>query len=353
MYKYKSIAQVIIAAILFGSSAPISKILLGKIDPIPLAAFIYIGSGVGLLIFKIIEKYFSTNYNKEAPLGKKDIPWLLAAVFFGGVFAPIILMNSLKTTPASTASLLLNFESVATTVIAVCFFKESAGKRIWFSIIFITLAAIILSWDFSNQWGLSIGAIGVITACVSWGMDNNFTGKISLKDPFSIVIIKGIGAGSFSLILAIILKSSFPSIGVIVEAMILGCFSYGLSIVLFVLALRELGSARTSALFGTSPFIGALVSFVLCGDKISLTFVMGFPLMVIGTVLLLKENHEHKHLHKAITHEHKHNHIDGHHGHVHDEKVDKDIYHSHVHTHDIIEHSHPHTPDSHHKHVHN
>lgn len=352
MYKYKSIIQVIIAAILFGSSAPISKILLGKIDPIPLAAFIYIGSGVGLLVFKIIEKYFSKNYNKEAPLSRKDIPWLLGAVFLGGIVAPIVLMHSLKVTPASTASLLLNFESVATTVIAVCFFKESAGKRVWFAITFITLAAVILSWDFSNQWGFSIGALGVVAASFSWGMDNNFTGKISLKDPFSIVIIKGIGAGSVSLILALMLKSSFPSVNVIIEAMILGCFSYGLSIVLFVLALRELGSARTSALFGTSPFIGALVSFVLCGDKISLTFIMGLPLMVFGTVLLLKENHEHKHLHKAITHEHKHSHIDGHHNHLHDEKVPKDICHSHVHTHESVVHSHSHTPDIHHKHGH-
>lgn len=353
MNNYKSVLQAITAALLFGASAPISKLLLGSIDPVPLAAFLYIGSGIGLIVFKIIERCINKSEDREAPLSKKDIPWLITAVFLGGVVAPIILMNSLKLTPASTASLLLNFEGVATTLIAACFFKESVGKRIWFAIIIITLSTVILSWDFSNQWGFSLGAIGVVIACLCWGIDNNFTGKISLKDPFSIVIIKGIGAGSFSLILSLLLKSSFPSIKIIAGAMILGCFSYGFSIVLFVLALRGLGSARTSALFGTAPFIGTILSFILFNDRISVTFIVALPLMIIGAILLLRENHEHEHLHRAVMHEHRHCHGDGHHEHLHEEEIAEDFYHSHIHTHELIMHNHSHTPDIHHKHDHN
>ncbi|MBI6871216.1 DMT family transporter [Clostridium aciditolerans] len=352
MNNYKSVLQAITAALLFGASAPISKLLLGSIDPVPLAAFLYIGSGIGLIIFKIIKRCINKSEDREAPLSKKDIPWLITAVFLGGVVAPIILMNSLKVTPASTASLLLNFEGVATTLIATCFFKESVGKRIWIAIIMITSSTVILSWDFSNQWGFSLGATGVVIACLCWGIDNNFTGKISLKDPFSIVIIKGIGAGSFSLILSLLLKSNFPSIKIIALAMILGCFSYGFSIVLFVLALRGLGSARTSALFGTAPFIGAILSFILFNERISITFIVALPLMIIGAILLLRENHEHEHLHRAVMHEHRHCHGDGHHEHLHKEEIADDFYHSHIHTHESIMHNHSHTPDIHHKHDH-
>lgn len=352
MNNYKSVLQVITAALLFGASAPISKLLLGSIDPVPLAAFLYIGSGIGLIIFKIIERCINKSEDREAPLSKKDTPWLITAVFLGGVVAPIILMNSLKVTPASTASLLLNFEGVATTLIAACFFKESVGKRIWIAIIMITLSTVMLSWDFSNQWGFSLGAIGVVIACLCWGIDNNFIGKISLKDPFSIVIIKGIGAGSFSLILSLLLKSNFPNIKIIAGAMILGCFSYGFSIVLFVLALRGLGSARTSALFGTAPFIGAILSFILFNERISATFIVALPLMIIGAILLLRENHGHEHLHRAVMHEHRHCHSDGHHDHLHKEEIDEDFYHSHIHTHESIMHNHSHTPDIHHKHDH-
>lgn len=347
------IIQVLIAALLFGANAPLAKMLLGEVSPVPLAAFLYLGSGIGLFIYQAAIKLGKKKEAGEAPLSKKDIPWLIGAVIFGGVTAPIILMTSLKITPASTASLLLNFEGIATTLIAVIFFREDIGKRIWIAILCISTASILLSWDFSNQWGISIGALGIIGACICWGIDNNFTRNISAKNPFTIVIIKGLGAGGFSLLLSYMIGSPFPSAITIIKVMILGCFSYGFSIVLFVLAMRSLGSARTSAFYGTTPFIGAILAFILLRDVPSVMFFVSLPIMILGTVLLLKEEHAHEHVHEQVIHEHRHYHGDNHHNHYHASgEIPADGYHSHLHEHEAIVHSHPHTPDIHHRHAH-
>lgn len=341
----------LLASILFGASAPITKILLGQVEPIPLASFLYLGSGLGLLVFQMANVIIKKQVINEAPLKNKDFLWLLGAIIVGGIIAPIILLTSLKITPASTASLLLNFEAVATTIIAIIFFKENAGKQILSAVVLITLASIILSWDLKNQWGFSIGSLGIILACFCWGIDNNFTRNISSKNPFSIVTIKGIVAGLFSLILSIILKNKIPDLKVIIIAMIIGFFCYGLSIVLFVFAMRDLGSTRTSALFGTAPFIGSILSFILIRDIPSGMFFISLPIMIIGAVFLLKEEHQHQHIHEIIEHEHRHNHDDGHHNHEHfDEQIKG--YHSHFHMHRGIEHNHPHSPDINHRHVH-
>lgn len=348
------IFQAILASLLFGASAPLSKILLGQIEPIPLASLLYIGSGAGLTLLQIFLTVIQKQNIKEASLRKSDIPWLIGAIAAGGVIAPIILMISLKSTPASTASLLLNFESVATTLIAILFFKENIGTQLWKAITCITLASILLSWDFSNQWGLSLGALGIISACICWGMDNNFTRNISAKNPFTIVTIKGLVAGFFSLFLAFILNSHFPNIKVILITLILGFICYGLSTVLFVFAIRQLGSARTSALFGTAPFVGAILAFIICGDIPSIMFFVSLPIMIIGTILLLKENHGHIHRHESLQHEHKHCHTDSHHNHIHTKEqiLLDDGYHTHFHIHKQIEHCHEHAPDIHHRHAH-
>ncbi len=344
------ILQAILAAALFGASVPISKLLLGKIDPIPMASFLYLGSGIGLFFFRSFQGKKHNSY--EAKVTKSDVLWIIGAILAGGILAPIVLMFSLKNAPASTASLLLNFEGVATTVIAVVAFKEAVGERIWSAVILITMASILLSWDSLGQWGLSIGAVGVISACVLWGIDNNFIRNVSAKDPLSIVMIKGLSAGTFSLILSLVLGYSFPSIGFALRAMILGCFSYGLSIVLFIRAMRELGSTRTSALFGTAPFVGTILSVIIFKESLNSLFFLSIPIMIIGTVLLLKEEHGHLHEHKPFVHEHKHSH-DSHHTHPHPkEELPKGGYHSHEHGQEPIVHEHPHTPDIHHRHVH-
>jgi len=353
--KNKTIAPMlmaIIAAALFGASAPLSKLLLGEIAPTLMASFLYLGSGVGLYLqshFRSADK----RIRDEAGLNRKDWPWLIGAVSVGGIAAPIVLMFALKNTPASTASLLLNFEGVATTVIATVAFKEAVGKRIWMAVLLITTASIFLSWDSSRQWGFSLGAIGVLSACILWGLDNNFTGKISSKDPLAIVTIKGLSAGAFSLILSVILGFSLPVFKFILLAMVLGYISYGLSIVLFIRAMRELGAARTSALFGTAPFVGAGLSLIFFRESQGWLFFFSLPIMMIGAAFLLKEDHEHLHKHETMEHEHRHKHDDSHHTHGHsDHEIPKNGYHSHVHEHEYIIHEHQHTPDIYHRHVH-
>ncbi|MFH1635608.1 MAG: DMT family transporter [Chloroflexota bacterium] len=345
------IIQAMLAALLFGASAPIAKLLLGEIEPISLAAFLYLGSGFGLLILRIFQRSGNNLERTEAPLKRTDIGWLAGAIIAGGIAAPIILLFGLRDTPGATASLLLTFEGVATTLIASMVFKESVGRRAWWAILVITTASILLSVNLNDEWGVSWGAMGILAACVLWGIDNNFTRNISAKNPTSIVILKGLVAGSFSLILTILLGNQMPSLGIAIKAMILGSLSYGLSITLFIRAMRGLGAARTSALFGTAPLAGIVLSFWLLQESVNIMFLGAFPLMIIGTIFLVYEEHNHKHIHEATIHEHWHRHDSEHHIHTHKE-IEFAQSHSHTHGHGCHEHEHHHMPDIHHRHVH-
>ncbi|PKM77726.1 MAG: EamA family transporter [Firmicutes bacterium HGW-Firmicutes-15] len=343
----------ILAAILFGASAPISKLLLTRIDPIFMASFLYLGSGIGLALLKLLLHFKYSDLIDEAHINGSDIPWLAIAVISGGVLAPILLMFSLKATPGATASLLLNFESVATSLIAILVFKESADKRVWSSILLITLGSILLSLNPTAPWGFSWGALGIIIACIFWGIDNNFTCKISLKDPMTIVIIKGLCAGSFSLVLGFTFGSPFPLIKMIFPTMILGFLSYGMSIFLFIKAMRALGAARTSALFSTAPFIGSIIALSIFNESQGKLFFISALIIVVGVVLLLFENHGHSHIHTTADHNHRHNHYDSHHNHYHNEnQIPESEYHTHSHAHESTEHTHLHKPDIHHRHSH-
>jgi drug/metabolite transporter (DMT)-like permease len=342
--------QALLSALLFGMSTPLAKLLLGEIEPIPLAALLYLGSGLGLLLYQLVRRMFRKGEVLEAGLTRRDLPWLAGSILAGGVIAPIVQLFSLRATAAATASLLLNFECVATTLIAVVAFKEAASRRIGWAIALITLSAILLSLDLGARWGFSLGALGILLACLLWGLDNNFTRQISAKDPTSITLIKGLAAGSVSLVLALSLGQSFPSFGIALLAMLLGCLCYGTSIVLFIQALRGLGVARTSALYNTAPFAGMLLSFLLFRSAPTWTFFAGLPLMLLGTALIVYEHHHHSHLHEPVTHEHAHTHDDSHHTHAHRDEVKGS--HSHLHTHEQIEHDHVHEPDIHHQHAH-
>lgn len=346
----KSIIQVLFAALLFGASAPLSKLLLGDVEPIPLAAFLYLGSGIGLLGIKLIQRLNRTQIAQEAKIEKSDFGWLAGAIIAGGIAAPITLLFSLRSTPGATASLLLNFEGVATTFIAFLVFKEAISRRVWWAIGLVTLASIILSIDFQAAWGFSLGALGIVLACVFWGIDNNFTRNISAKDPLVIVIIKGLVSGSFSLILALILGNQIPAWDVILKMLALGSLSYGVSIVLFIHSLRSLGAARTSTLFSTAPIVGIILSMVIFSEMPTWLFFIAFPLMIWGAILLVNDDHVHDHTHESILHEHAHNHDDGHHNHVHEDNLAKK--HSHIHTHEEFSHAHSHMPDIHHRHIH-
>ena len=342
--------QALLAALLFGASAPLAKLLLGEVKPIPLASFLYLGSGIGLLGIRAYQHLVRKSSTSEAQVRKSDFFWLVGAILAGGVAAPIMLLFSLQTTPAATASLLLNFEGVATTLMAALAFRESIGWRAGWAIAFITLSSIFLSYNFNASWGFSLGALGIIAACIFWGLDNNFTRNISAKDPVMIVIIKGLGAGSFSLGLALILGNQLPAIGVILKAMLLGCLSYGVSVVLFIRAMRGLGAARTSTLFSTAPLVGVVLSFLIFREFPGAMFLIALPLMVIGTLFLLTEKHEHFHFHEMAVHDHAHVHDDGHHDHIHEGEATQE--HSHVHQHNELAHTHPHMPDLHHRHGH-
>jgi drug/metabolite transporter (DMT)-like permease len=343
----------LLAAFLFGVSAPIAKLLLGGIDPVVLAAFLYLGSGFGLLIIKVFQSIGSKSKNTEANIVRTDYIWLAGATMVGGIVAPIILLYSLRTTPASTASLLLNFESVSTTFIAAIIFKEAVSRRAWWAVMTITSASIILSVNQNTAWGFSLGAIGIVAACVFWGIDNNLTREISAKDPLTIVMIKGLVAGTISLALAIMIGNQIPRWNIVLGAMALGSLSYGFSIMLFIKAMRELGAARTSALFSTAPLAGLTLSLFLFHETPNIILLLALPLMVAGTFILVNEKHEHNHIHEFIIHKHAHNHTDGHHEHSHEDNVIDADPHSHSHEHHDIEHKHPHMPDTHHRHTHN
>ena len=337
------ILQALLAAIFFGASAPIAKLLLGdNIAPIFLAAFLYLGSGTGISLVRLTQRMRSKE--SEAGIKPPDIKWLAGAIISGGILAPIILMISLQNTPASTASLLLNFEGVGTTVIALLFFKEAIGRRAWTAIIIITLASIFLSTNFESGFGLSLGALGIILACILWGLDNNFTRNISGKDPLVIVAWKGLVAGTFSFLLAYFLGNQLPPLTSILYILVLGFVSYGLSTILFIRSMRGLGAARTSALYGTAPLVGVLLSFVIFKDPITLLFGIAAILMISGALLLANEEHAHFHIHMPVLHEHIHRHEDFH---AHDET---EIAHSHAHEHPRTEHEHGHMPDIHHRH---
>lgn len=348
-----ALAQALLSAVLFGISAPLSKLLLADVGPLTLAGLLYLGAGVGLFLIQSATFLYNRRHGLaalEAPLRQSDVPWLLGAVLSGGVAAPILLMYSLQVTPAATASLLLGFEGAATALIAALLFREALGRRTWVAIGLVTLAGFLLSYDPSAAWGISLGALGVLAACLLWGLDNNLIRNIAAKNPLSIAMGKGLAAGACSLLLAKVFEGGWPVLTRQVPALLLGFLSYGLSIVLFVHALRALGAARTSILFSTAPLAGVFLSIVLFHDIPGWTFFLALPLMAAGVYLLAKEEHMHGHFHEALTHEHRHEHTDNHHTHNHSTGAPVVRSHSHTHEHTDLTHTHDHRPDLHHRH---
>ncbi len=329
------------SAALFGASTPLAKILLGAVDPWLLAGLLYLGSGCGLLILKGVMRAVDASGN-EAPLRARDIPWLGGAIICGGVIGPVLLMIGLTATSSSTAALLLNLEGVATMVIAWTFFRENFDRRIMLGAGAILLGAAVLSWG-GNAGVIGFGALAIAGACLAWGIDNNLTRKVSGSDPAQIAMIKGLAAGLVNLILAIALGARLPGIATITQAGLLGVFGYGVSLILFVLALRHVGSARTGAYFSTAPFIGAILGIFLLADPISLKLIIAAMLMAAGVYLHLTERHEHEHVHAPLEHEHAHVH-DEHHHHVHAPDDPAGEPHSHRHKHGLLKHRHAHFP---------
>lgn len=332
------------AAILFGAGTPLAKQLLHSVSPWLLAGLLYIGSGLGLSLYRLLSR------SPAVSLQSHEMPWFAGAIMSGGVVGPVLLMLGLSGMPASGASLLLNAEGVFTALLAWFAFKENFDQRIALGMVAIVAGATILSWPgearFSGLWP----ALAVLGACLAWGIDNNLTRKVSLTDATWIASIKGLVAGSVNLALAVALGTTLPSLPNLLGALVLGFLAYGVSLALFVIGLRHLGTARTGAYFSVAPFLGAVLALAM-GEPVTQPLLIAGLLMALGIWLHLTERHEHEHTHETLEHEHEHMH-DNHHHHAHDKFIPAGSTHSHRHLHELLTHVHPHFPDMHHRHKH-
>lgn len=348
MNRYASL-QAFMSALLFALAAPAGKLLLVTINPWLLAGIFYAGSGLGLGLVKLWQS--RANKSSEAAVSRADLPWLAGAVIAGGVIAPVLMMFGLAHTEASAASLLLTLEGVATALIAWFCFHENVDTRVALGMACIVGGTFVLAWQSAPQAGGLIGPAAIAAACVMWAIDNNLTRKVSLADPVTIAMTKGLVAGPVNFALALLAGAAIPSIAPLTLAAFVGFASYGVSLVFYVRALRDLGTSRTAAYFSTAPFIGGLLSIVVLHEALSARLLGAGALMAVGVWLHLTERHEHEHEHEPVEHTHRHTH-DVHHQHAHTSADPPGEPHTHRHAHARLRHSHAHTPDSHHRHRH-
>lgn len=339
----------LLSALLFGLSTPLAKVLVGTVEPLMLAGLLYLGSGLGLSVLFLFNKIRSPE--RFNPIKFQDLRYLAGAITFGGIISPVLLLFGISMTTGSTGALLLNLESVLTAVLAWVFFKENYDRRIVLGMVAIALGGITLSVVGQNGIALSWGCGLIILACLGWAIDNNLTRNISHADAVQIAMIKGLCAGVVNLSMALMLGGRLPHTVTVVAAAIVGFLGYGLSLVLFVLALRHLGTARTGAYFSTAPFVGALAAIFLLREPVTPNLAAAAILMAAGVWLHITEHHEHLHEHEPLEHEHEHVH-DEHHQHEHSPEDPVGEPHTHAHSHEQLIHSHPHYPDIHHRHEH-
>jgi drug/metabolite transporter (DMT)-like permease len=343
------IVTAMFAAVLFGASTPLAKELLRNVSPMMLAGLLYAGSGLGLGAWLVVRR-LRGHAHDEAALQRRDWPWLAGAVLFGGALGPALLMLGLKSTPASTASLLLNLEGVFTAALAWIVFRENVDRRIFLGMCAIVAGGAVLSWT-QRPTGVPWGALAIAGACLCWAIDNNLTRAVSASDPVRIAAIKGGVAGLFNIALATAMGDALPAPTMLWATGAIGLAGYGISLVLYVLSLRNLGAARTGAYFSTAPFVGATLSLLLLRETPDIAFWIAGALMATGVWLHVSERHVHEHTHERLEHEHRHVH-DEHHQHRHDFPWDGTEPHSHPHVHEPMTHTHPHYPDLHHRHGH-
>jgi drug/metabolite transporter (DMT)-like permease len=341
-------AMALVSALLFGIATPLAKTFLADSDPLLIAGLLYLGSGLGLSLLRIVQD------GSWRPTGLRgsDWSWLAAATLAGGVAAPALLMLGLSRTDAATSSLFLNLEVVFSAVLAWVVFREATARRMVLGFIAILAGSVLLAWPAHGVTpGRSVGLLYIAGACLFWGIDNNVTRRISAGDARVIAGIKGVVAGSTNTLLALLIGARLPPGHDIGGALLVGFLGYGVSLVLFIVSLRHLGTARTGAYFSTAPFIGSALSVVLFGQPLTVAFYAAGVLMAIGVWLHVTEQHEHTHLHDPLTHSHPHVH-DVHHRHDHDAGTVPGEPHTHEHDHQSLRHSHPHFPDIHHQHQH-
>lgn len=333
------------AAVLFGASVPGARLLLGALDPWLLAGLLYLGAGAGLSLMRLLRPA------PAARLEPGEWRWLAGAIAAGGVAAPVLLMYGLAAMPASGAALLLNTETVFTALLAWCVFRENVDRRIALGMAAIVAGAVVLTWPGAARFATPWPAFAVLGAALGWALDNNLTRRVALADATWIAACKGWIAGAVNLGIAALLAERWPPPAAVAAAVVLGWICYGLSLALFVVALRQLGTARTSAYFSVSPFIGALLAWPLLGETPTARLLGAGALMALGLWLHLAERHSHEHSHDVLEHSHEHDH-DRHHRHAHPQPVAAGVSHTHRHRHEALTHSHAHYPDAHHRHGH-
>lgn len=333
------------AALLFGCSTPVAKMLLSGISPWMLAGLLYLGSGFGLALYRI------ANRAPAVMLPKGEWLWLSGAVLSGGVIAPVLLMFALTRVAASEASLLLNTEGVFTALLAWFAFRENFDRRIVLGMAAIAIGSAVLTWPGESRMASAWPAMAVLGACLAWGIDNNLTRKVSEADAAWIASMKGLTAGSVNLVLAFLIGEHLPPAPELAASLVIGWLAYGVSLTLFVVGLRNLGTARTGAYFSVAPFFGAIFSIPMLGEPVSMRLLAAGGFMALGISLHLTEHHIHPHTHEPVEHEHEHIH-EGEHRHAHDHPVPDGEKHSHLHYHEPVTHAHMHYPDVHHRHKH-
>jgi drug/metabolite transporter (DMT)-like permease len=342
-----AVVLALLSAALFGVSTPAAKALLGETSPAILAGLFYCGAGIGIAVLRRARP----NRGSEASLGRTEVPWLGAAILSGGVVGPLLLMTGLSVTDAAAASLLLTLEGVATALIAWFIFGENFDARVALGMVCLVAGALVLSWTGQPTFSGLLGPLAIVGACAAWGLDNNLTRKVSLSDPLQIVQFKGLIAGPFLLALGLFAGGSLPSPTIAAVAGTVGFLGYGVSLALFVLALRQLGAARTGAYFSTAPFLGAAAAILFLREPLTIQILAAGLLMGMGVYLHLTEHHEHEHEHEPMEHAHAHMH-DEHHQHEHLPEDPPGEPHTHTHRHSRMKHRHPHMPDMHHQHRH-
>lgn len=347
----RAAAPALLAALLFGASTPLAKLLGGAMAPLLLAGLLYVGSGLGLGVLLLIRRMAATQPDAASVgIARADRPWVAGAIVAGGVAGPALLMAGLATTDAAPAALLLNFEAVLTALIAWLVFKENAGRRVVLGMAAIVAGAVLLSWQ-PGEARLSSGALLIGGACLCWAVDNNLTRKVSANDALLIACLKGLFAGAVNASLALLAGARLPAPAPLAATLLVGFAGYGLSLAFFVVALRSLGTARTGAYFSVAPLFGVLIALAIWPQLPPWTFWIATSLMAVGVWLHLSERHGHLHRHQAIEHAHSHSH-DSHHRHEHGFAWDGVEPHAHLHRHEVVIHAHAHYPDIHHRHRH-
>lgn len=337
------IVRCLLAAVLFGASAPAASELAGDMSSLVLAGLLYLGAGIAVVPSVVRSP-------PSAVALRRDWRPALAAVVAGGAIGPALLVTGLARTPAATASILLNLELAATVLLAAVIFREHLGGRVLAGAALVTVAGVVLSWEPGAQ--IDVGALLIAAGCLAWGVDNGVTAKIDQLSPEQVVLLKGFVAGLANLMLGLAFAEGVAGVtaGQVVAALLIGMAGYGASIVLWVKGARDLGAARGQVIFAAAPFIGAIIAWSVLGESVTVAQLIAVVIAAAGVGVSLESAHDHRHAHEPMEHEHEHSHDDEHHDHTHDEDVEG--RHTHVHEHRPTVHSHPHVPDLHHRHRH-